>query len=98
MESSSKFLSHADGLGLRELPGLYGLREVAQQGVEKLKRAQAVKIEGLLAVALSADGGKASAKWSKDVVRSQLMDLAGSSIGEDLIQPVLLSKAKELIG
>ena len=69
---------------------------------EELKLARAVKVEGLLCMALETSTQKAAAtstvNWAKDIVRSQLGDVTGGKVSEDDIHPALLPAAREFIG
>lgn len=84
------FVTKISGTGM----SLKGLKGQAKEGTKIMQEGRALYCEGLLASSLQNPMDKSS----RPCVRSELGDIAGSKISEPLIQPVLLSAAREFIG
>jgi len=100
LQKAKRFGQQLDGLEhLERRCDLFNT--IVPEAHEELKLARAVKVEGLLCMALETSLQKGAAastlSWAKDIVRSQLGDVTGGKVSEDDIHPALLPAARDFI-
>lgn len=100
LQKAKRFGQQLDGLEhLERRCDLFNT--IVPEAHQEMKLARAVKVEGLLCMALETllqKGAAASTvAWAKDIVRSQLGDVSGGRVSEEDIHPALLPKAREFI-
>ena len=100
LQKAKRFGQQLDGLEhLERRCDLFNT--IVPEAHQEMKLARAVKVEGLLCMALETFLQKGAAAstvaWAKDIVRSQLGDVSGGRVSEEDIHPALLPAAREFI-